>query len=135
MGLRLSLLAMAVIAGIANISAALIDAYREGYPTSDGYLFVAIMTLIPIAIAVIGMLILIGSRLTTYLIWSTGTFVAVVPGLLVWSYCAALPSPRVHMGAGQMHIFFLPIIHIGYSLLVYFGIGLLVMVASQKPSP
>lgn len=134
-GLRFSVLAVAVLAGIGNTSAALIDAYREGYPTGDGYLFIGITTLIPISIAVIGMFILIGRRMLTYLIWSTGSIVAILPGLLAWSLCAALPSPRVHSGAGQMHIFFLPIIHIGYSLLIYSGTGILVMVASQKPNP
>ena len=78
------------------------------------------------------MLILFSRQLKTYLIWSVGSFTALLPGPLVWSLYAAWPTPRIHMGAGQMYIFFLPVIHIGYSLLVYFGTGLLVIVASQR---
>lgn len=124
---------MVSLVGIGNTSAALIDAYREGYPTLDGYLFIGIATLIPMAFGVAGMLILIVRRLTTYLLWSAGSFVALLPGLLVWSVCAAMPSPRIHIGAGQMHIFFLPVIHIGYCFLVYLGTGLLALVVSRTP--
>ncbi len=135
MGLRLSLLGMAVLAGIGNTSAALIDAYREGYPTLDGYLFIGITTMIPWVIGVMGMLLCFVRPFSTYSLWSLGTFVALLPGLLLWSVYTAMPSPRIHTGAGQMHIFFLPVIHIGYSFLVYLGTALLGFVVSQNPKP
>jgi hypothetical protein len=129
--LRLSLLAIVSLVGIGNTSAALIDAYREGYPTLDGYLFIGIATQIPMVLGVAGMLLSIARRFTTYLIWFAGSNVSLLPGLLVWAVCAAIPAPRIHIGAGQMHIFFLPVLHIGYCFLVYLGTGLLALVVSE----
>ena len=128
---RVSLLAIVSLVGIGNTSAALIDAYREGYPTLDGYLFIGIATLIPTVFGVAGMLFSIVRRFTTYVIWFAGSIVALLPGLLVLSFYAAMPTPRIYVGAGQMHIFFLPIIHIGYCFLVYLGTGLLALVVSE----
>jgi hypothetical protein len=130
---RTKLLAMVALVGIGNTAVALTDAYREGYSSFDGYLFIGIATLIPMIIGIAGMLVSIVRHFTTYLIWSAGAMVAMLPGLLVWSAYAALPTPRNHMGAGQMHIFFLPVIHIGYCLLVYLGTGLLALVVSETP--
>jgi hypothetical protein len=128
---RVSLLALVSVVGIGNTCAALIDAYREGYPSLDGYLFIGIATLIPMAIGVAGMLLSIARRFKTYLVWSAGSLLALIPGLFVWSVCAAIPTPRIHMGVGQMHIFFLPVFHIGYCLIVYLGTGLLALVVSE----
>ena len=133
--LRLSTFGMAALAGIGNTSAALIDAYREGYPTLDGYLFIGITTMIPWMVGVIGMLLCFMRPFPTYCLWSVGTFVALLPGLFLWTVCAAMPSPRIHTGAGQMHIFFLPVIHIGYSFLVYLGTALLGVVVTQNSKP
>jgi hypothetical protein len=124
---------MVTFVGIWNTSAALTDAYREGYPTLDGYLFIGTASLIPMAIGVVAMSIVIGRRLTTYLLWSAGSLVALLPGLLLWTVCAAMPTPRSGSGVGQMHIFFLPMIHIGYCSLVYFGTGLIAVVVSRAP--
>lgn len=131
LGLRLSLLGMSALTGIGNTSAALIDAYREGYPNVDGYLFIGIATMIPWVIGVTGMRLCFERPLSTYTHWSVGTFVALLPGLFVWILLGVKPS-SVHTGAGQMHIFLLPVIHIGYSLVVYLATALLA-VASRNP--
>lgn len=57
--------------------------------------------------------------------------VALFPGLLVWIVCASMPTPRICVGSGQMHIFFLPVFHLGYCFFVYLGTGLLALVASN----
>ncbi len=59
MSFRSLLLALVSFTGIGNTAAALIDAYHEGYPTLDGYLFIGIATLIPLVIGLIGMLVMI----------------------------------------------------------------------------
>jgi hypothetical protein len=129
---RVLLLALVLIIGVGNTTVALVDAYREGYPTSDGYLFIGIATLLPTLVGGAGMLYAISRRFLTYLVWSIGTIVALLPGLIVWSACAVIPTPRVHMGAGQMHVFFLPVIHIGYCFFVYLAVGLLAQVVSKS---
>ena len=126
---RILVLAVVVALGVANTVAALIDTFREGFSTFDGNLFVGIATLIPFAIGVTGMLLLIAGRSFSYWIWSAGTVVAILPGLLVWLICSFIPSPRVHNGAGQMHIFFYPILHIAYCFVPYSGAGFLAFVA------
>ena len=125
---RILVLAVVVALGAANTIAALIDTFREGLPTIDGYLFVGIASLIPFAMGVTGMLPLFTRRSPSYWIWSAGTIVAILPGLIVWLLYSLIPSPRVHNGAGQMHIFFLPIIHILYCIVPYLGAGFLALV-------
>jgi hypothetical protein len=128
---RVLVFALVTLIGVCNSGIALIDAYRERYPTVDGYLFIGIATLIPYGVGAIGMLTQFFHRSAKYWFWAVGSIVAQLPGLLIWSMCAAMPTPRMHLGAGQMHIFFLPIVHIGYSMFVYFGIGLLILAISR----
>lgn len=132
MYLRLSLLGLAALIGLGNTSAALIDAYRVSYPTLDGYLFIGITTMIPWMIGIIGMLLCFLRPLSTYSLWTVGTFVALLPGVLLWTVYAAGPSPRLYTGAGQMHIFLFPVMHIGYSFFVYLGTALLGAVVSRN---
>ena len=129
---RVIAFSIAIGMGLANTIAALIDAYREGYPTMDGYIFISVATQIPIWLGVLGMLVTIFRQTKSYWIWCGGVLVAMLPGLLIWTICALLPVPRLHSGAGQMHIFFLPIIHIAYSLLIYLGTALMTVVAQSK---
>lgn len=124
---------MAALIGLGITSAALIDASREGVKTLEGYLFVGIATTIPWVIGLIGMLFCFVRRLSTYSLWTVGTFVVLLPGLLLWTFYAARPSLRAYSGAGQMHIFLLPIVHIGYGLLIYSGTVLLGCVVSRDP--
>ncbi len=37
----------------------------------------------------------------------------------------------MHIGAGQMHLFFLPVIHVGYCYLVYLATGLIAQVTME----
>jgi len=127
---RIILLALVTLMGAGNTVTALMNAYRERYPTLDGYLFIGIATLIPYGVGAVGLLTQLARRSTMFWLWSMASIVALLPGLLLWSIYASFPTPRVHMGAGQMHIFFLPIIHIGYCFLVYLGAGLLALAIS-----
>jgi hypothetical protein len=128
---RVSLLGLVLLLGIGNLSAAFIDTYREGYPTRDGYLFIGIATLLPMMCGGAGMLCSFTRRLETYLIWTAGSVIALLPGFIVWSIFASIPTPRMHIGAGQMHLFFLPVIHVGYCYLVYLATGLIAQVTME----
>ena len=122
---------LASVLGLGNTAAALTDAYRERYPTFDGYLFIGIATQVPFAIGAVGIFTQILRRASSFWLWTAGTYVVILPGLLVWSFYASIPTPRTHMGAGQMHIFFLPFIHIGYCFVVYLVTGLLALFVSR----
>ena len=117
--------------GVANNVAALVDAYREGYSAIDGYIFISVATQIPVLIGWLGMLATIFRKTKSYWIWFGGVLATTIPGLLIWTICASMPVPRLHTGAGQMHIFFFPIIHIAYCFLIYLGTALMTAVVQS----
>ncbi len=130
--MRLSMFALLLLLGVTNVLTAHVDAYKEGYRTADGYAFIAVTTFLPCAVGIAGMLRLNDRGWKIFLIWYAGSLTAMIPGVLIWLWYAVKPMPRIYEGKGQMHIFLFPMIHLGFSLIVYFTTALLVLVNSQR---
>ncbi len=120
---RYTTLAIVALACLLIPTIALIDAAREGYYEPVGFGFIALVAFLPGAIGFKAMLATRHRSSGVFLVWVVGTLIVILPGLVVWTICALQPVPRMHLGAGQMHIFFFPVLHLVGSVVVYLGTG------------
>lgn len=129
---RIVTLVLVVSLAIINCVSASIDAKREGYPHLEGYLFFGIASVLPHLVGAMLMLTKLTGSAANYWLWSIATILAVLPGLPLWILCAIQPEPRNYISAGQMHIFLIPILHVAYSILVYFATWLIELAAKRE---
>lgn len=110
-----------VAVAVSTLAAAMVDSVREGYVWMGGLLFIGIASMTPSFIGV-----LVTRRLRNSVrvwIWLSGALIATLPMLGIWIIAALKPVPRQYVGAGQMHIFLLPVVHVVTSIPIYLLAG------------